>query len=111
MESWACGVGNHEGCQASRLAYLNYRKHTNFDYRMEAKRRVSLVEQCECGCHQPVAARPEPKVIERDYRPHGTVAGYRRHYRWGETPCDACREAQAEARAGYYHYVPKGVAK
>lgn len=29
----------------------------------------------------------------------GTAAGYQRHWRLGETSCDACREAAARARA------------
>lgn len=29
--------------------------------------------------------------------PHGTSAGYRRHWRAGEPPCDPCRMAQREA--------------
>lgn len=28
-------------------------------------------------------------------RPHGTPAAYRRHYRRGERPCEACRRAEA----------------
>lgn len=30
----------------------------------------------------------------------GTVAGYARHYRAGERPCDKCRAAQAEYAKG-----------
>ena len=30
-----------------------------------------------------------------DLRPHGTTAAYKRHYRRGEQPCEACRQAQS----------------
>ena len=30
-----------------------------------------------------------------DFRPHGTTAAYKRHYRRGEQPCEACRQAQS----------------
>jgi hypothetical protein len=37
-----------------------------------------------------------------DLKPHGTTAAYRRHYRRGTFPCDACKRAvalyQAERR-------------
>jgi len=29
-----------------------------------------------------------------DPQPHGTPAAYRRHYRHGEKPCEACRQAE-----------------
>ncbi len=31
--------------------------------------------------------------MARDLKPCGTHAAYRRHLRRGETPCDACRQA------------------
>ena len=33
-----------------------------------------------------------------DLSPHGTEAAYRRHFRHGEQPCEACRGAIAEAQ-------------
>jgi hypothetical protein len=33
-------------------------------------------------------------VTWADPRPHGTIAAYRRHYRHGEKPCEACRQAE-----------------
>ena len=44
---------------------------------------------------------------ELDVKPHGTPAAYRRHYRHGEKPCEACRQAESirlaesAARSGY----------
>ena len=35
-----------------------------------------------------------------DTRPHGTTAAYRRHYRHGGKPCEACRQAEARYQAG-----------
>lgn len=32
-------------------------------------------------------------------QPCGTPAAYRRHYRLGEKPCDACRQAEARSKA------------
>ncbi len=32
-------------------------------------------------------------------RPHGTEAAYRRHFRQGTTPCQACTDADSTARA------------
>jgi hypothetical protein len=32
------------------------------------------------------------------YRPHGTTAAARRHYRRGERACEACRRAERDAR-------------
>lgn len=29
---------------------------------------------------------------------HGTPAAYQRHLRWGEEPCEACREANTESK-------------
>jgi len=31
----------------------------------------------------------------RDVKPCGTLAAYRRHYRHGEQPCEACKKANA----------------
>jgi hypothetical protein len=36
---------------------------------------------------------------ELDLRPHGTPAAYRRHYRRGEKPCEACRQAESRRHA------------
>jgi hypothetical protein len=32
---------------------------------------------------------------ELDVKPHGTSAAYRRHYRQGTRPCEACRQAES----------------
>jgi len=32
--------------------------------------------------------------MDRELKPCGTSAAYRRHLRHGETPCDACREVE-----------------
>jgi len=58
------------------------------------------------------------------YRPHGTLAAARRHYRRGEAACEACRQAEADARrdrvaagwvrpprVGHVHAVPGGAVK
>lgn len=37
-------------------------------------------------------------MAERELKPHGTLAAYRRHLRHGETPCNACREASRNSR-------------
>lgn len=42
--------------------------------------------------------------MARELKPCGTFAAARRHWRNGEDPCDACREAELEyqrARLGY----------
>jgi hypothetical protein len=36
---------------------------------------------------------------ELDLKPHGTPAAYRRHYRNGTKPCEACRKAQSRQNA------------
>ena len=28
-------------------------------------------------------------------QPHGTLAAYRRHYRYGEKPCESCKQANS----------------
>ena len=33
-------------------------------------------------------------------KPHGTTAAYKRHYRRGEKPCEACRQAERRRQAG-----------
>lgn len=38
-------------------------------------------------------------VVERELKPHGTLAAARRHRRHGEEVCDACRAAEREATA------------
>jgi hypothetical protein len=38
----------------------------------------------------------------RKLRPHGTVAGYRRHQRAGEEPCDPCRVAWSDYQHELY---------
>lgn len=38
----------------------------------------------------------------RTPQPCGTVAAYARHLRRGETPCDACRAANAERHRDLY---------
>lgn len=49
------------------------------------------IECAPCGekFGRPVQARPP-----RELKPCGTPAAYRRHLRYGEKPCDACREAE-----------------
>lgn len=32
----------------------------------------------------------------RPLSPHGTAAAYQRHLRWGEEPCEPCREANTQ---------------
>ena len=53
---------------------------------------LCLVLGIECCC-----VRPGPGGV--GYRPHGTLAAVRRHYRHGERPCRACRQAQAADNA------------
>lgn len=46
----------------------------------------------------------------RALKPCGTVAAHARHLRYGEKPCDACREAQRLyrlARRGGYKVLPE----
>jgi hypothetical protein len=38
------------------------------------------------------------RAVRRQPPVHGTEAGYARHRRAGEVPCDACREGHAEAK-------------
>ena len=38
--------------------------------------------------------------MARDLKPCGTTAAYQRHLRHGETPCDACREANNAQNCG-----------
>ncbi len=38
----------------------------------------------------------------RTLAPCGTTAAYARHLRHGETPCDACRKANAERHRALY---------
>lgn len=47
--------------------------------------------------------------MPRQLKPCGTAAAARRHYRYGEQPCDACRRAELEyqrARKGYKPFRP-----
>ena len=60
--------------------------------RIEARDRCSL-----CYEKVPKRARNHPTRIDKEHRPHGTVAAYQGHKRYGETPCELCREAQREA--------------
>lgn len=48
--------------------------------------------------------RPKPEKRRADIA-HGTAAGYRAHYRVGETPCRACRDADRIARDKYRRAV------
>lgn len=36
----------------------------------------------------------------RELKPCGTPAAYRRHIKRGETPCEPCRKANADAKRG-----------
>ena len=49
------------------------------------------MDDCTCRilglpCECPKPGRPA-------FRPCGTLAAWRRHYRHGETPCQACKQA------------------
>jgi hypothetical protein len=37
-----------------------------------------------------------------ELKPHGTAAAHKRHIRARETPCDACRVAEAQRQADLY---------
>jgi hypothetical protein len=71
--------------------------------RWRARKGLPLVEQ---PAPRPLGTRAPPpppartrKRAAQDLRPCGTRAAYQRHRRWGEEPCDACREANhAEGR-------------
>lgn len=43
----------------------------------------------------------DPGAVREAYAWCGTPAGYKRHRRRGETPCDDCRGAQTEANRRY----------
>ena len=49
------------------------------------------------GEHNPVGNRA-PAVANRDLKPHGTEAAYRRHQRNGEPPCPTCIRGRAVHR-------------
>lgn len=62
------------------------------------RRGLSAVSACsQCG-----VAFPSAESLASHMRAHnaecGTVAGYHRHYRAGETPCEWCRAAQNDYR-------------
>lgn len=44
----------------------------------------------------PAVTTPAPKRVRVSHASHGTMSGYRTHYRHGETPCDDCRKANAD---------------
>lgn len=37
----------------------------------------------------------------REYRPCGTEAAYRRHLRWGDKPCEACKTEHRRINTEY----------
>lgn len=54
-------------------------------------------ERTALAGERPKTGRPAGKRRPREHlSPCGTTAAYRRHQRWGEQPCTACREANAE---------------
>ena len=53
-------------------------------------------EQVTCArCLAGLAPVSGTRWQRADVMPHGTPAAYRRHYRYGEKPCESCRQAEA----------------
>jgi hypothetical protein len=55
---------------------------------------------CSC-CLAIMAGGPTLGVRHPDWQltPHGTLAAYRRHYRRGTQPCEACKQAKSRYNA------------
>jgi len=51
------------------------------------------MDECNCRILGLPCECPGPRGGRPAFRPCGTLAAYKRHYRHGETPCRACKQA------------------